>query len=155
MAFPLTIEGSLSVPRAHDPSFSKKSAVEFLAEIFENDRWTYYDVNGNEISFRNKKALVNVWSNPFGAANHGTINISIRNGDMFINYKLSMKFILFLSLALSMFVMVPSLLNATNVTNLDRIMITTLAWVWLFGGCYVFTRYKFRRYLKNIFIGAT
>ncbi len=150
MAFPLTITGTLSVPRGHRRVFSQQNTIEFLANVFENDRWTYYDVKGDEIHFRNKKVLVNAWSNPFGAANRGTINVSVRNGEMSVKYTLSMTFMLCLSFCLSIFLILPSMLNAGNVIHLNRLIIPGLAWVWLFGGCYVFTGYKFRKYLKDL-----
>jgi hypothetical protein len=150
MAFPLTIKGTITIPKGHANAFSKKYTLDLLANIFENDRWTYYDIQADEISFRSRRVLVNAWSNPFGAASSGTIKIFMHDGQANIKYMLSLKYMLFQSIILSVFVMAPSLLYANNITNIDRIMIVVGTLLWIYGGSYMFTIYKFPRYLKNI-----
>ena len=150
MGFPLTLNGTVTVPFKGHEVFSAEGVLKYIADAFERDRRVYYDVENNTIKFKIRRLFIGTWWSDFGSASSGYIKTSQHEGKIIINYDLNLKYIFTLCIIGGIFISWPLYLNPLREGIYLKIGIPVFAILWLYGGNYIYTAYKFSRYLKRL-----
>jgi|SRR5882762_1837913 len=143
MPFPISISGAVAAP-----GLTVDEAMLRLKRGLAEAKAAGLQRESSEIRFRGGPfRSVSNW-NVLGPISTGTIEVAPRDGGVTASYRLTFTWML---VAVTLFVMVflGAAAMASKAPMSGRLAFLSIAWLWLFGGNFVLTSWRFRRFLKR------
>ena len=154
MTFPFTYSGTVTISFEADEKDSIDRVMRNVTGGLEAVRAKRVQRENANLTFRGGIFRpISTW-NPTWAISSGTFVFTSDGNRVRISYRLRFtEMVVFASIGVLVF-LAPPLLRAPNVTDAKAAGLLGLFWVFLVGGNYVLTRWRFQKWLKRVASGV-
>lgn len=154
MTFPFTLNGTVMISFEVDEKECIDRVIQNITEGLEVVRAKRVQRENASVMFRGGFFRPISGLNPTAVISSGTLKFSSDDHRVRISYHLRFtELVFFASIVVSVLV-APLLLRAPNVTEAKAVGILVFIWVILVGGNYMFTRWRFRKWLEGVACGV-